>query len=197
MKDARCILSARSLLSSRQWVVNVKINARNARARTYSFIIDRLVIRLVISIFLVSLCSRSSKAEKNADGLQEIEREVDRYKDILQNLNKRIAANVCAGQPQDAVAREKRCKKVPEFQLGQLMEESVKDLPIGLLKDVLDTCGKCSNRRSYYGPLFINVLSSVRLVGWSAGLNSTRREANSDGNREQRGKRGELCQQKP
>uniref|UniRef100_A0A2M4CQG6 Putative rho gtpase-activating protein 92b n=1 Tax=Anopheles darlingi TaxID=43151 RepID=A0A2M4CQG6_ANODA len=90
--------------------------------------------------------SRSSKAEKNADGLQEIEREVDRYKDILQNLNKRIAANVCAGQPQDPVAREKRCKKVPEFQLGQLMEESVKDLPIGLLKDVLDTCARVEKR---------------------------------------------------
>uniref|UniRef100_A0A182UN74 Rho-GAP domain-containing protein n=1 Tax=Anopheles merus TaxID=30066 RepID=A0A182UN74_ANOME len=90
--------------------------------------------------------SRSSKAEKNADGLQEIEREVDRYKDILQNLNKRIATNVSAGQPQDAVAREKRCKKVPEFQLGQLMEESVKDLPTGLLKDVLDTCARVEKR---------------------------------------------------
>uniref|UniRef100_A0A182UD43 Rho-GAP domain-containing protein n=1 Tax=Anopheles melas TaxID=34690 RepID=A0A182UD43_9DIPT len=89
---------------------------------------------------------RSSKAEKNADGLQEIEREVDRYKDILQNLNKRIATNVSAGQPQDAVAREKRCKKVPEFQLGQLMEESVKDLPTGLLKDVLDTCARVEKR---------------------------------------------------
>uniref|UniRef100_A0A182JJI2 Uncharacterized protein n=1 Tax=Anopheles atroparvus TaxID=41427 RepID=A0A182JJI2_ANOAO len=91
---------------------------------------------------LKSNLSRSSKAEKNADGLQEIEREVDRYKDILQNLNKRIATNVSAGQPQDAVVREKRCKKVPEFQLGQLMEESVKDLPGGLLRDVLDTCAR-------------------------------------------------------
>uniref|UniRef100_A0A8W7P8X9 Rho-GAP domain-containing protein n=1 Tax=Anopheles coluzzii TaxID=1518534 RepID=A0A8W7P8X9_ANOCL len=95
---------------------------------------------------LKSNLSRSSKAEKNADGLQEIEREVDRYKDILQNLNKRIATNVSAGQPQDAVAREKRCKKVPEFQLGQLMEESVKDLPTGLLKDVLDTCARVEKR---------------------------------------------------
>ncbi|XP_058059692.1 uncharacterized protein LOC131210456 [Anopheles bellator] len=95
---------------------------------------------------LKSNLSRSSKAEKNADGLQEIEREVDRYKDILQNLNKRIATNVSAGQPQDAVAREKRCKKVPEFQLGQLMEESVKDLPVGLLKDVLDTCARVEKR---------------------------------------------------
>lgn len=94
---------------------------------------------------------RSSKAEKNADGLQEIEREVDRYKDILQNLNKRIATNVSAGQPQDAVAREKRCKKVPEFQLGQLMEESVKDLPTGLLKDVLDTCGRLAAGRGPIG----------------------------------------------
>lgn len=91
---------------------------------------------------LKSNLSRSSKAEKNADGLQEIEREVDRYKDVLQNLNKRIATNVSAGQPQDAVVREKRCKKVPEFQLGQLMEESVKDLPDGLLKNVLDTCAR-------------------------------------------------------
>ncbi|EAT48355.1 AAEL000624-PA [Aedes aegypti] len=83
-------------------------------------------------------CGRSNKVEKNADGLQDIEREVDRYKDILQNLNKRIATTVSAGQPQDAVAKEKRVRKVAEFQLGQLMEDSVKDLPAGLLRDVLD-----------------------------------------------------------
>lgn len=82
--------------------------------------------------------TRSNKAEKNADGLQDIEREVDRYKDILQNLNKRIATTVSAGQPQDAVAKDKRMRKVAEFQLGQLMEDSVKDLPAGLLRDVLD-----------------------------------------------------------
>lgn len=82
--------------------------------------------------------TRSNKVEKNADGLQDIEREVDRYKDILQNLNKRIATTVSAGQPQDAVAKEKRVRKVAEFQLGQLMEDSVKDLPAGLLRDVLD-----------------------------------------------------------
>lgn len=85
---------------------------------------------------------RSNKVEKNADGLQDIEREVDRYKDILQNLNKRIATTVSAGQPQDAVAKEKRVRKVAEFQLGQLMEDSVKDLPAGLLRDVLDRSGK-------------------------------------------------------
>lgn len=82
--------------------------------------------------------TRSNKVEKNADGLQDIEREVDRYKDVLQNLNKRIATTVSAGQPQDAVAKEKRVRKVAEFQLGQLMEDSVKDLPAGLLRDVLD-----------------------------------------------------------
>lgn len=86
--------------------------------------------------------TRSSKAEKNADGLQEVEREVDRYKDILQNLNKRIATTVSAGQPQDVAAKEKRIRKVPEFQLGQLMEDSVKDLPAGLLRDVLDKCAR-------------------------------------------------------
>lgn len=91
---------------------------------------------------LKSNLTRSSKAEKNADGLQEVEREVDRYKDILQNLNKRIAATVSAGQPQDVAAREKRIRKVPEFQLGQLMEDSVKDLPVGLLRDVLDKCAR-------------------------------------------------------
>ncbi|XP_058823943.1 uncharacterized protein LOC131684805 [Topomyia yanbarensis] len=86
--------------------------------------------------------SRSSKAEKNADGLQEVEREVDRYKDILQNLNKRIATSVSAGQPQDVTAKEKRVRKVAEFQLGQLMEDSVKDLPPGLLREVLDKCAR-------------------------------------------------------
>uniref|UniRef100_A0A1Q3G1X8 Putative rho gtpase-activating protein 92b n=1 Tax=Culex tarsalis TaxID=7177 RepID=A0A1Q3G1X8_CULTA len=86
--------------------------------------------------------TRSSKSEKNSDGLHEVEREVDRYKDILQNLNKRIATTVSAGQPQDAPAREKRIRKVPEFVLGQLMEDSVKDLPPGLLRDVLDKCAR-------------------------------------------------------
>lgn len=94
----------------------------------------------------LTLSSRSNKAEKNADGLQEIEREVDRYKDILQNLNKRIATTVAAGQPQDAAAKEKRIRKVSEFQLGQLMEDSVKDLPAGLLRDVLDRSGTFVSR---------------------------------------------------
>ncbi|XP_053692707.1 rho GTPase-activating protein 92B-like [Sabethes cyaneus] len=91
---------------------------------------------------LKSNLTRSSKAEKNADGLQEVEREVDRYKDILQNLNKRIASTVSAGQPQDVATKEKRVRKVAEFQLGQLMEESAKDLPLGLLRDVLDKCAR-------------------------------------------------------
>lgn len=99
---------------------------------------------------------RSNKAEKNADGLQDIEREVDRYKDILQNLNKRIATTVSAGQPQDAVAKDKRMRKVAEFQLGQLMEDSVKDLPAGLLRDVLDRSGK---QTGWVGGLRIQIQS--------------------------------------
>lgn len=78
--------------------------------------------------------SRSSKADKN-DDLQHIERQCDKYRDVLQTICKKVSPG------QDA-AREKRLKKVHEFTLGNTMEESAKELPDGTLKRVLEDCGK-------------------------------------------------------
>lgn len=86
--------------------------------------------------------SRSNKPEKN-DELQHVEKQVEKYRDVLQIISKKVSPpNSISGQ--DAVAREKRLKKVHEYLLGQAMEDSAKELPDGnsLFRKILDYCGK-------------------------------------------------------
>lgn len=83
---------------------------------------------------------RASKPEKN-DELQHVERQVEKYRDVLQVLSKKVSpSNSISGQ--DPAAREKRIKKTHEFMLGQSMEDSAKELPDGLFKRILDDCGE-------------------------------------------------------
>ncbi|CRL02743.1 CLUMA_CG015861, isoform A [Clunio marinus] len=93
-----------------------------------------------IKIAAENFSQRSSKPEKN-DELQHVERQVDKYRDVLQTLSKKVSpSNSISGQ--DVVAREKRMKKTHEYLLGQAMEDLEKDLPEGLLRKILDYCGK-------------------------------------------------------
>lgn len=71
-----------------------------------------------------------------------MERQVEKYRDVLQIISKKISANVPSGQGQDQAAKEKRLKKIHEYLLGQIMDESAKELPEGLFKKILDICGK-------------------------------------------------------
>lgn len=84
--------------------------------------------------------NRSSKPEKN-DELQHVERQVEKYRDVLQVLSKKVSPPISVSG-QDPVAREKRMKKTHEFLLGQAMDESAKELPDGLFKKILDYCGE-------------------------------------------------------
>lgn len=87
--------------------------------------------------------NRSTKLDKNADELHDVEKQVEKYREVLQTIAKKISSNASASQAgQDAAAREKRLKKIHEFMLGQIMEDSSKDLPDGLFKKILDFCGK-------------------------------------------------------
>ena len=88
--------------------------------------------------FFLKYC-RSIKPERN-DELQHIEKQVEKYKDVLQTISKKISAN--APSVQDQTAREKRIKKVHEFLLAQAMEDLSKELPEGLLKKILEDCGR-------------------------------------------------------
>jgi len=102
----------------------------------------KLMMMITISswpLFVVAF-SRSTKPEKN-DELQQIERQVEKYRDVLQTLSKKISTNTISGQ--DAVARDKRMKKIHEYLLGQAMDESAKELPDGLFRKILDYCGEC------------------------------------------------------
>lgn len=86
------------------------------------------------------LISRSSKPEKN-DELQHVERQVEKYREVLQVLSKKVSPpNAVSGQ--DPAAREKRLKKTHEYALGQAMDDSAKELPDGLFKKILDHCGE-------------------------------------------------------
>lgn len=49
-------------------------------------------------------------------------------------------ANVPLTVDQEGI--DKRCKKIHEYKLASAIEETLKDLPEGLLRDVLYNCGK-------------------------------------------------------
>lgn len=100
-------------------------------------------VQILKHLPLVSRLDRSSKPEKN-DELQNVERQVEKYRDVLQIISKKVSpANSAAGH--DQAAREKRLKKIHEYLLGQALEDSAKELPDGnsfLFKKILDYCGK-------------------------------------------------------
>lgn len=92
---------------------------------------------------------RSSKSDKSdSDDLQKADKQVERVKDVLDKVAKKFSPNAVSSAPvqqtteQDAAAREKRIKKVHEYRLAVAIEESVKELPDSLLRDVLDNCAR-------------------------------------------------------
>lgn len=101
---------------------------------------------------------RPSRPDKNSEELQRADAQVEQLKDVLEKISKKFSpdtgrlAGIGGGGsselPLDAVSREKRCKKVHEHRLAQAMEESLSVLPDGLLRDVLENCGKVFN--SYF-----------------------------------------------
>lgn len=93
---------------------------------------------------------RPTKPDKNSEELLTADRQVELYKDVLDKISKKFSPSLSGtgADQQDPAAREKRCKKVHEYRLAQAMEESLKDLPDGLLRKVLDNCGKYAYRKS-------------------------------------------------
>lgn len=90
--------------------------------------------------------SRPTKADKNSEELLAADRHVEKYKEVLEKICRKFVQNPTSNNTNavDQDARDKRCKKVHEYKLAQSMEESLKDLPEGLLRDVLENCGKFS-----------------------------------------------------
>lgn len=90
---------------------------------------------------------RQSKADKNSEELLDADRKVEKYKEVLDKICRKFVQNASSNVVNvDQDARDKRCKKVHEYKLAQAMEESLKDLPNGLLRDVLENCGKFLTR---------------------------------------------------
>lgn len=90
---------------------------------------------------------RPTKADKNSEELLAADRHVEKYKEVLDKICRKFVPNPISSSNTQAInvdhdAREKRCKKVHEYKLAQSMEESIKDLPDGALRNVLENCGK-------------------------------------------------------
>lgn len=86
--------------------------------------------------------SRPTKVDKNSEELLTADRHVEKYKEVLEKICRKFVQNASNSTTNvDQDARDKRCKKVHEYKLAQAMEESLKDLPDGLLRDVLENCG--------------------------------------------------------
>lgn len=94
----------------------------------------------------IDLC-RPTKADKNSEELLAADRHVEKYKEVLDKICRKFLQNPSSSSSStnsiniDQDAREKRCRKVHEYKLAQAIEESLKDLPDGLLRDVLENCG--------------------------------------------------------
>lgn len=89
---------------------------------------------------------RPTKTDKNSEELVAADRHVEKYKEVLEKICRKFVQNPISSNTNavnvDQDARDKRCKKVHEYKLAQSMEESLKDLPEGLLRDVLENCGE-------------------------------------------------------
>lgn len=89
---------------------------------------------------------RPTKTDKNSEELLAADRHVEKYKEVLEKICRKFVQNPTHSNTNainiDQDARDKRCKKVHEYKLAQSMEESMKDLPDGILRDVLENCGK-------------------------------------------------------
>lgn len=88
---------------------------------------------------------RPTKADKNSEELVAADRHVEKYKEVIEKICRKFVQNPSSNTSTvnvDQDARDKRCKKVHEYKLAQSMEESLKDLPEGLLRDVLENCCK-------------------------------------------------------
>lgn len=95
-------------------------------------------------LFFSPIDCRPTKADKNSEELLAADRHVDKYKDVLEKICRKFVQNPSSTNSLnlDQDALEKRSKKVHEHKLALAIEESLKDLPDGLLRDVLDNCGK-------------------------------------------------------
>lgn len=68
-----------------------------------------------------------------------IEKQVDKYKDVLEKMVRKLPA---ASSTTDTQERDKRIKKNSHYKIGQALEESSKDLSKEMpLHHVLSNCG--------------------------------------------------------
>ncbi|XP_063234388.1 rho GTPase-activating protein 44-like isoform X2 [Bacillus rossius redtenbacheri] len=87
--------------------------------------------------------SRAGKTEVLSDDLQEADRKVEYIRAVCLNTSKKLASCLVGqGLGQDAVAKDKMLKKIPEYMLGVAMQESGSADEDCLLRNVLAECGK-------------------------------------------------------
>lgn len=75
---------------------------------------------------------------KDDDDLREIEEQVNNYRDVVQQVAKKMYDD----KEKDRI-KEKRLKKIHEHILGNAMEQSASSLPDGgMFRDILANCGE-------------------------------------------------------
>lgn len=79
---------------------------------------------------------------KDDDDLREIEEQVNNYRDVVQQVAKKISIGGYDEKDKDRI-KDKRLKKVHEHILGNAMEQSAHSLPDhGMFKEILANCGE-------------------------------------------------------
>lgn len=87
---------------------------------------------------------RSSKSDSKDSELEAIERQVDRYRDTIEKIVRKLPALSGGGGSGSGSSEEqdKRTKKNSHYKIAQALDESAKELPKDMpLQKVLANCG--------------------------------------------------------
>lgn len=90
---------------------------------------------------LITFIFRSGKSEYKDDEIYQVEKTVDKYKEVLEKLLKKFPPYNSSDQ--DREKREKRIKKAPQYKLAEALEESSKELQLNSeMFTLLKKCGE-------------------------------------------------------
>lgn len=96
-------------------------------------------VNLIIFFLISSTAHRSNKPDRKDFELETIEKQVEKYRDVLDKMVRKLPAVTSST---DAQERDKRIKKNSHYKIGQALEESSKELSKDMpLHHVLASCG--------------------------------------------------------
>lgn len=90
---------------------------------------------------IVFVCYRPKNVDRDAE-IKEIEKKVDRFKKTLHTLKSKMLPSYASGTKADETTKEKRLKKIHEYNLASAIDELTKEMVDS--SPLVQTLIKCS-----------------------------------------------------